>query len=260
MLVLDFDGVLCNSIHDSFLTAVNTFIRFEAGAGWPVSEPLDHGSIRAFEKDNPRIIRSFRTILPMGNFAEDYGAILLAIQKRGASRIRSQKAFDAFKAGIPAGFLSDFQDEFFRTRAALVEKNKEVWISLLEPFPGIVESVKTLSKRFVPAIATSKDRLSVDLLLSHWGLDSVFDPKNILDKDFAPTKREHLIRLQKQTGLPFGSIHFIDDKVFHLVLVKDLGVRTYLALWGYNTVREHRIARREGVSLLTLEDLVHLGE
>jgi phosphoglycolate phosphatase-like HAD superfamily hydrolase len=112
---------------------------------------------------------------------------------------------------------------------------------------------------FLLAIATSKDYQSVHLLLNHWGLAQYFEQRNILDKDFAGSKREHLVRFHEEHHIPFSGMHFVDDKVSHLFTVQDLGVHAYLALWGFNTPREHAIAQKSGFRLLSLADLQGLG-
>jgi hypothetical protein len=96
---------------------------------------------------------------------------------------------------------------------------------------------------------------SVIMILEHHGLSEYFRPDNILDKDFAPTKREHFIKFHENHGTPYSAMHFIDDKVSHLIKVVDLGVNCYLATWGFNGEREHRIAEDHGCRLLTLQTL-----
>jgi hypothetical protein len=49
-----------------------------------------------------------------------------------------------------------------------------------------------------------------------------------------------------------AAITFVDDKLNHLEKVRPLGVRPVLATWGYNTPREHRLARERGIPIATL--------
>jgi hypothetical protein len=69
-----------------------------------------------------------------------------------------------------------------------------------------------------------------------------------------------MLRLQKKQQVDFSQIHFIDDKVSHLLAVKDLGNHCYLACWGFNSEREIRIALKEGFTPIQLEDLKHIGD
>lgn len=259
ILVLDFDGVICNSIHESFMTALNTYIQSVPNHHLPLKKPLEPQTLTAFENTHPDLFRLFSQFLPMGNRAEDYFVILLLIDREEAEKAVHQAGFDSYRASIPPETLEAFHSRFYQTRNRIRQAYPRKWSEMLQPFPGVVNAIPTLSRRFVLAIATAKDRTSVDFLLRTHGLSKHFRPENILDKDFAKSKRAHLVRFHEEYNVPFQNIYFIDDKILHLVSVRDLGVRTYLALWGFNTEREHRVARKEGIPLLRLEDLQNLG-
>lgn len=201
----------------------------------------------------------FRNLIPFGNRAEDYYALMHSIDTGRAGEIDDQSGFTRFKSGLSEQTMNDYQKTFYRLRKSYQDEDGRAWSGLLPPFPGIADAVRLLSERFILAIATSKDHRSVSLLLESYGLTGYFSPDLILDKDFAHSKREHMNRLHQLTGLSFPEIHFIDDKVLHLLSVADFGVRCYLACWGFNTVREHAIARANGFRTLTLEDLPGLG-
>lgn len=257
LLVFDFDGVLCDSIHDSFMLSLNTYIEIEPKHLLPLHSPLHPVEpVFAFEKKHPELFEAFRNLLPLGNRAEDYYAMWMIIDTQAIEEIQTQKDFDQFKQRFSQEQLENYAKKFYASRLYLQKNNPLVWVKLLPPFQGIPEAVESLSKRFFLSIATSKDRTSVEFLLEHYGIQKFFLPKYILDKDFAFSKRDSLMYLQQQLGVPFHQMHFIDDKVLHLVTVKDLGVKGYLALWGYNTVREHQIAQSEGFTLLELSKLV----
>ena len=259
ILVFDFDGVISNSVHESFMTALNAYIKFVPDHNLPLNEPLKSDGVFQFEKEHPEVFKQFFQLMPMGNRAEDYLLILLLIDRQETRKVTNQSEFDAFKETIPVEIQESFHKAFYESRTSFRQQYPTVWIKMHRPFPGIVDAVQILSQRFLLAIATSKDRASVDILLEHYKLSPYFRPENILDKDFAKSKRFHLTRFQKEHGVPFKNIHFIDDKVLHLVSVKDLGVNCYLALWGFNTEREHKVAVKEGFTLLNLEDLGKLG-
>ena len=216
-------------------------------------------AVFAFEKAHPEFFERFTRMMPMGNFAQDYFVFLSIIENDTSGRVIDQASFDAFKRAIPEETLPSYQDLFYQVRQSMQENEPEAWASRLPPFQGIPETIRSLFQRYLCAIATSKDYRSVDMLLRHYGLRDCFQTENILDKDFAESKRDHLIRFHQEHDIPFEAIHFIDDKVLHLVKVKDLGIHAYLATWGFNTVREHKMAKREGITLLKLEDLSLLG-
>jgi phosphoglycolate phosphatase-like HAD superfamily hydrolase len=103
----------------------------------------------------------------------------------------------------------------------------------------------------------------VQLLLDELGFGGVFDRELILDKETGVEKTHHLRALHERAGTEFTDITFVDDKVNHLVRVAELGVRPVLAGWGFNSGREHELARELGyevADLSTLDEDLFKGE
>lgn len=258
MLVFDFDGVMANSIHESFVTALNTHWRLLGGRGLPLDGPIEPPqAIFDFERAHEDLFRGFREVMPLGNRAEDYLVMLRSLVD-AQGPIHSQEAFEARKRDMDAAMLHRFHDAFYAARRKLQDDDPETWMALVPPFEPVVEAVGGLSERFILGIATAKDRASVHLQLEHYGLLPLFEDR-VLDKDFARKKRQHLTAFHERFGVPFERMHFIDDKVSHLLDVAELGVHGYLALWGFNGQRERAIARQNGFHLLELADLKDLG-
>lgn len=255
ILVFDFDGVICNSIHDSFLTALNSYIQISPDHGLPLDRSLNPDNVLLFEQNHGDFFKQFSQLMPLGNFAEDYFVVIRILEEKKSEEMKNQSHFDKFKRSISREKLATYQTIFYETRQRMQEEDPDSWASLLPPFPGITESIRSLSRRFVCCIATSKDHQSVDILIRKYGINNCFQPENILDKDFAESKRDHLLRFHQEHDVSYKNIMFIDDKVSHLMKVKDLGIQAYLALWGFNTEREHEIAREQGFHLLHLEEL-----
>lgn len=259
LLVFDFDGVLCDSIHDSFMLSLNTYIEIEPRHHLPLDSPLyPVDPVFAFEKSHPELFEAFRNLLPLGNRAEDYYVMWTIIDTQKMEKIQTQEDFDQFKLKFSQESMENYAKKFYNNRGHFQETTPELWAKLLPPFPGIPEAVKNLSERFFLSIATSKDRVSVDFLLERYGIQKFFPPEYILDKDFATSKKVSFQYLHQNLGVAFEKMHFIDDKVLHLVVVKELGVRGYLALWGYNTRREHQVAQEHGFVLLELSKLLSI--
>ena len=241
------------------MTAVNSYIEMMPVHGLPLNGPLQADSVLSFEEDHPAFFQRFSRLMPLGNFAQDYYVFLNIIENDPTEKVTDQESFDAYKRSIPSETLASYQDLFYANRQRM-QKDAEAWARLLPPYPGIVDSIRALSELFLCAIATSKDFRSVDILLQKYELWDCFLKENILDKDFAESKRDHLVRFQNEHDVAFEDIHFIDDKVLHLIKVKDLGVHSYLSTWGFNSEREHRVAEVEGFGLLSLNDLKNFGK
>jgi phosphoglycolate phosphatase-like HAD superfamily hydrolase len=259
LLVFDFDGVICNSIHDSMMTGLNTYIKLVPNHNLPVKGPLKPEDVAGFEESNPGFFQIFSEFMPLGRRAEDYFIIIGIIDRGETGSIKGQSDFDGFKANIPVRQLDRFHKAFYRTRAELRESDPSAWSALFPPFEGVEEALETLLDRFRFAIATAKDRMSVHFQLKAFNLQRFFTDDMIFDKDYATQKADALRAIAGKTGTGFNDIHFIDDKLNHLTGCLDLGVHCYLATWGFNSEREHRAALSAGIALLTLEDLPKLG-
>jgi len=259
LLVFDFDGVISNSIHDSFVTALNTYAGMMHVLHLPLEGKIDPpDDIFRFEKSHPGLFSDFQHLLPFGNRAEDYYVILQMIGKGLAKSIHNQDDFDRCREQLPRKDKDDYTRRFYIERNERQDRDPEAWSKLLPVFPGVAEAARILSGRMKLAIATSKDRRSVDLQLKRYGMAVLFGKGAILDQNFSNSKRDHLIHFHEFFKIPLADMHFIDDKALHLLEVMDLSVRCHLALWGFNTEREHAIARENGINLLRVEDLASL--
>jgi len=143
---------------------------------------------------------------------------------------------------------------FYETRQALREEDLEAWRSWMTPYGEFVELLRRWAPRVCLAIATAKDRISVEELLCAYSIDDLFAAERIFDKETGVSKVAHLRALQAQMEIPFEEMSFIDDKVNHLDTVSALNVRCALAGWGYNGDRERELALARGHLVLEFGD------
>ena len=252
VLALDFDGVLCDSSREVFVVAVDTFADLE-----PASELLERLlPLRANAAGGDsghresEIYTRFCDLLPLGNRAEDFGVSLRAVENEIA--ISDQNDYDAFYQTIEHEWLKRYHTRFYDCRERLRAADVRAWRKLHLPFPGFADLLRRHMERTRPAVATAKDARSVELLLDELGFEGIFKREMIVDKETGIEKTRHLRVLQKRTGVDFSDITFVDDKVSHLVKVAELGVRGVLAGWGFNTEREHDLARQLGFEVADL--------
>jgi phosphoglycolate phosphatase-like HAD superfamily hydrolase len=125
----------------------------------------------------------------------------------------------------------------------------------MRPYESFLRILRRRAGDTTYAIATAKDRRSVDVLLREYGIDDLFPAELITDKESGEKKTAHLRRLREVLRLDFPEITFVDDKVNHLDTVAPLGVRCALAAWGYNDRREHALAAGRGYLVCHLDDV-----
>ena len=263
VLALDFDGVICDSSREVFVTAVDTYADL-----LPESKLVER--LLPLRKDaaaggadyrEAEIYQRFLDLLPLGNRAEDFGVSLRAIEDEVT--ISDQDDYDGFYQTIGLEWLDRFHARFYECRERMREADVRAWRKLHLPFPGFADVLRRHMDRTRPAVATAKDARSVGLLLDDLGFEGVFEKEMILDKETGIEKTRHLTVLQERTGTDFNHITFVDDKVNHLVKVAELGVRGVLAGWGFNTEREHDLARKLGFEVATLataDEVLFKGE
>ncbi len=249
ILALDFDGVICDSAQEVFLVGLRTFRDLSPDsalvARFLVGSPSDR------ELDD--LFSAFSDVLPLGNRAEDFGVALRAIDNN--VEITDQQDYDRYYASLEPEWLRSFHQRFYEQRAALRDHDRDAWIRLHAAYSGFTDQLAAFARFVRLAVVTAKDRTSARLLLAHFELDALFEDEMILDKETGVRKSGHLRALQARSCLPFNEITFIDDKVNHLLEVSDLGVGRVLAGWGYNTEREHGIARDHAIPVATFENV-----
>jgi phosphoglycolate phosphatase-like HAD superfamily hydrolase len=252
VLALDFDGVISHSATESFVVALRTYTAMRPDSGLVASA----GDLRDAPRDTVRqhpVYCRFVELMPLGNRAEDFAVALWAIEQ--GVPLHDQAAYTRERDAQPADFLDAFHENFYRARVHFEESDQRRWLALLGPYPEFVALLERRAGDAQLALATAKDRRSIDILLRHYGLAELLPAERVLDKEMGRSKRAHLTALQARTGVAFEEITFVDDKVNHLDDVAGLGVRCALAAWGYNGEREQEIARERGYLVCTLEDV-----
>ena len=252
LLALDFDGVISDSAPESFAVGLLTYIELVPDSGY--GDRLERFSVErapalASVASDP-LYDSFVELMPLGNRAEDFGAVLRALE--AGEQIHEQRDYDRWRAMIDPAWLASFHKCFYETRTTLSTNDRQGWGRLMSPYWKFVEFLRRRSTDAILAIATAKDRRSVEMLLEGYGIADLFPADRLLDKETGVRKDQHLIALRRAFGIPFGQMVFIDDKLNHLEVVAKLGVRCGLAAWGYNGAREADLARRAGYAVFEL--------
>lgn len=253
ILALDFDGVISDSLLEAYLITQRIAGAFDQSLA-PAQKKLPTlAGIHRFRDRNREHWQAFLSLVPFGNRGEDYLVIQKAV-KLGRS-FSSQEEFDSFRAAImDKNTLDAFHEEFYRERYALEARDRERWLALNAPYPGVKEALENLALTFQFSVATSKDERSVRALLASYGVDGLFQPVAILDKTAGVSKRSHLEHLRRLFCCRYEEISFVDDKVAQLLACHDLGVNLYLAAWGYNGPQERELAGSRGIRVLELKD------
>lgn len=260
VLALDFDGVISDSAPECFVVALRAYLEFSQDDRWGVAEVALSPALSealALSEPTPERVRAlpgyqrFLELMPLGNRAEDFGVALRAIDT-GAALV-DQSGYDCFKQRLSEDLLASFHERFYAHRITWSEADPEAWNAMTRAYPEFLSLLRRRAGDAVLALATAKDRRSVEILLRHYGAADLFREDLVLDKEAGVSKRAHLHALRLRASCQFEEITFVDDKLNHLDDVASLGVRCALAAWGYNGRREQEQAQGRGYLVCTLE-------
>jgi phosphoglycolate phosphatase-like HAD superfamily hydrolase len=240
---LDFDGVICDSALETGMS------------GWKAARRIWEDMPEAVPCE---VISRFRQIRPI--IETGYESILaVRLLHCGASveTLYSNYVAEFRRLMLDVGADSEELKKLFgETRDAWVEADKQGWVKENPLYPGVVEKLVRLSQKGLWYVITTKQQRFVQLILEGNGIS--LDKDRIFGLDRKMSKAEVLKLLA--LSHPEHIIHFIEDRLQTLENIKRVpevsGVKLYLAVWGYNTDEEKRLAATEGFSRISLDEFL----
>ena len=213
LLVLDFDGVICDSVEECFVSSWEARFRLRGGAG-PIPDPPG-GSLDAFAHLRP-FVRN----------GEDFLVILEAAE-RGIA-VSDQAAFDALAAGIGTSVLRDFNARFYDARERLLAEERDRWLRMNRVYPHARAALAAAIAAELPLRILSTKRSTYILeILSANGIQLPSEDVNHTTGPKVPVVRE----LLAASGC--ASAVFVDDQIDYLLGLDDPRIDGRLATWGY---------------------------
>ena len=229
LFVLDFDGVICDSIDECLLTSYNAY--YEKRLVNIIEVPED---FKFFFYNHRYLVRP----------AKEYFILCESFEKN--IKITHEK-FDEIKNNH-SHKINLFEKSFFRSRRKM-QQNIDLWASYHRMYPTSEKFLSQLSSKFF--ILTNKDRKSVKILSKHFNFDKkvisilskeISNDKNILFNYFF--KNFKISQSQK--------VIFVDDNEEHLLKVSSHPIEIYFANWGYSKKQRYNNFSEIG-SLLELK-------
>lgn len=237
ILALDFDGVIVDSEIEGFACMNNAYSVFNTHQ----PRPFKVWDIRKIPRS--RDYKAFTRIKPFFSQRFGYFHIMKALEAK--SRIKSQEDYDDFCKTVKP--LNDFAIRFHNERKLFQKQDFCEWMKAIRPNKKVIAGIAKIAFFFDKVIiVTSNKKELISPALKKMGLsvDAIYDHYDNTDK----------MVLFKQL-YPKNDIYFIDDSLFWMERLKDIGVKCFLATWGYNTAGQRIEARKRGVILLREEDI-----
>ena len=216
VLVLDFDGVICDSRNECLELSLRCFLDLEPHYFQElVGDKLEKA--KEYFLKNRGLVRPARNFFALWTFA-------ITFPERDWTVFEFELEAQKF-----SNKLVDFEKILFKYRKTIL-KNEPASFVLLNPFYGGVK--KTWEKFNVPIfIVSTKDSGSIKLLLKSNGIKAqgVFGlgPKS---------KVENIKLILSKHDISPDDLIFVDDNPDHLNDVAQLGVKTFWASWGYGPI------------------------
>jgi hypothetical protein len=209
--VLDFDGVICDSIDECFASSWIAYHRLYLGRD---SLPLPTRTDPAFAALRP-LIRS----------GEDY--LLIHEILADGTAAGGQEEFDALASRAGPEKMAVFKDLFYKARTGLLDTDPDLWYSLNTVYGHMRQALRAPEKTGLWILSTKKPRFIAEIL-GHAGLP--FPEGRIVDSG-SRRKLPIVSELREKEGA--AQALFLDDQIDHLKGGTDPRVRPYLASWGY---------------------------
>lgn len=246
MLILDFDGVLINSLDEVTLTAYNT----TTGKRVTSLADLPTALVGLFQGNRYHVQSIGDAILLMNWCLNNY--------RNKSEQILNPHEYEAVISGAAVS-ITDRTLRIYETRRQFIAKDPECWLALHQPYQPLWDQLIRRQK-YAFVILTNKNRDATLRLCRHFGLG--INAVDVYSGDQGTSKVQNMRQIQKRFGCQlFG---FIDDSVKNLrelensLNVGNKMIRLLLASWGYTGPQDEKIAQEYGYPVLNQRDLISL--
>ena len=237
VLILDFDGVLCDSREECLQLSLKCFLEV---CDKDILDKINIPLTTAKE-----VFRSRRGyVRPAQNFFLLWSWITTFPEKK-----LDINQFEALSLDYKKQ-LRDFEILFFATRRKMISERPNEFVKLNPLYDGAKELLSTLK---IPVyIVSTKDEDSISLLLKSNGVE--------VNKVFgfgSQSKAECVLSIISSESSQPDRTAFIDDNPAHLDDVDKVGVNTFWASWGYgpeDLVHNRKLSSLEEINTMILID------
>ena len=246
MLILDFDGVLINSLDEVTLTVYNT----TTGKRVTSLADLPAALVGLFQRNRYHVQPIGDAILMMGWCLDHY--------RQCPTKNLTPGEYQALISN-PQAPIIDRTNWIYETRSHFIARDFECWLALHQPYQPLWGELQQRSN-FPYVVLTNKNRDATLRLCRHFGLS--IESANLYSGDQGVSKVENMQQIRKRFG--DQNYRFVDDSVKNLQeLAKafSLGrkkIKMLLASWGYTGPGDEKKAQDDGFAVINQTDLIAL--
>jgi phosphoglycolate phosphatase-like HAD superfamily hydrolase len=245
-LVLDFDGVICDSIDEAFASS------------WAAYFHTYRDRHPAYMQVSLR--RDFARLRPFVRSGADF-MIIQEILDKGQT-VNRQSEFDAIARAAGEEKLMLFHELFYTTRTEILQKDRTSWLTMNRIYPHISEALSRFAANApVYILSTKKTEFIAEILTAK----NILFPRERIFNSGSERKLDIVATIGREGG--FGEMTFVDDQIDHLLCeeatppeVNRTGsprLRPFLATWGY--VKDEWLREPLRVPTLTPQEFLALA-
>jgi FMN phosphatase YigB (HAD superfamily) len=241
VILLDFDGVIFDSVDECLLTSYNAFLEHQNNLK----------SILTKLEDIPLNVKS-EFLRTRQYVREPNGYFVLHKMMSESKEINGYESFnERFK--YFRNLLEGYDDTFYSIREKLRRNYEQYWLSLHKVYPWVKKGWTELGKIFDCQIVSNKDSRSIKLLMNSEGM--VINENKIYGKEFGFDKRLIIKDILGKLSGKKASVSFVDDNYFNLFEAKEFKVSLFFANWGYGRLPD---SANDSVSVLDPSDFISI--
>lgn len=247
MLILDFDGVLIDSLDEVVLTVYNT----ASGQQLVSLADMPLALIKLFRRNRFHVQPIGDGVLLMNWCLKHY--------RSQSDRILQPEEYRAI-IGEATAPVARRSGQVYEKRQQFIERDAAGWTALHRPFQPLWNAL--VERRNQPGfvIVTNKNRAATERLCRHFGLS--IPSGHIYSGDNGASKVENMQLIQQRFRA--GIYYFLDDSLKNLQAL-DQSLNRHikmliplLAAWGYIGPEDQKIARTSGYPVLTQSGAIAL--
>jgi phosphoglycolate phosphatase-like HAD superfamily hydrolase len=234
-LVLDFDGVVCDSVDECFSSSWAAFHRLFMGRSIPAATSESRAA--------------FARLRPFVRSGEDFVLIQQMVDQ--GQHVDTQAVFDERARRAGSETLDRFKSVFYEARASLLSDDHAAWIRMNRIYPHVAAGIAGLPPGAPLYILSTKRPRFIAEILNANGIS--VPGEHILHSSGEP-KLSEVERIRGEGG--FEEAVFVEDQIDAIRGNSNRRISAYLATWGY--VQAEWLREPAEVALLTPQGFLDL--
>ena len=227
IFVLDYDGVILDSLCEKFVVGFNGYLSVAGGSTCLDGRPLGFADYQARIDEEPHLFEAFRRLVPLIRDLGENAAVFRLIEQ-GEIPLNRNRYQDRLRKLGPH-FLERCSGEVLRLRRVYSEAKD--YDSICPGFPMVVDAIKKHSDEIDFCVCTTKPLENVCHFNSRLDLTQHIARIDVCTGTMK--KVEILHSLTQELSCTCGQIAFVDDFAHHLLPARDAGFSCYFATWGF---------------------------